>query len=113
MWNWKKKEEKGPRQVNYLWVLAGGYLMYLGGELIYGVIKGESTLEFFGILAAVVFFLVGGWLCLREWRIYRYGANEEQQTDELPEEADGAADELSDESADPAEGEEETEWKNC
>ena len=85
---WKKKEN-GPRQVNYLWVLAGGYLVYLGGELIYGVIKGESTLKFFGILAAVVFILVGGWLCLREWKIYRYGAKEDQQQqDELPEETE-------------------------
>ena len=79
MWKGNEKKEKGPRQVNYLWVLAGGYLVYLGGELIYGVIKGESTLKFFGILAAVVFILVGGWLCLREWKIYRYGTKEEQQ----------------------------------
>ena len=92
MWNWKKKEnENGPRQVNYLWVLAGGYLVYLGAELLYGVFKGESTLGFWGILAAAAFFVVGGWVCLREWRIYRYGAKEDQQPaaeeepDELPE----------------------------
>ena len=76
---WKKKEkEKGPRQVNYLWVLAGAYLIYLGGELIYGVIKGESTLGLLGLLPAVAFIAVGGWVCLREWRIYRYGTKEEQ-----------------------------------
>ena len=111
MWKWKEKKEKGPRQVNYLWVLAGAYLVYLGGELIYGVIKGESTLEFFGILAAVVFILVGGWLCLREWKIYRYGAKEDQQqTEELPEEPEAVADEMPEEQAetDTAENEEET-----
>ena len=76
---WKKKnKENGPRQVNYLWVLAGGYLIYLGVELIYGVIKGESTLGFWGILAAAAFFVVGGAVCLREWKIYRYGTKEEQ-----------------------------------
>ena len=96
MWKWKK-EEKGPRQVNYLWVLAGGYLMYLGGELIYGVIKGESTLGFWGILAAVAFFLVGGAVCLREWKIYRYGTKEEQlaaqESEEEQEEAAADSDE--------------------
>ena len=84
MWKWKKEEnEKDSRQVNYLWVLAGGYLMYLGGELIYGVIKGESTLGFLGILAAAVFFAVGGWVCLREWKAYR---QEKQASEETPEE---------------------------
>ena len=87
MWKWKKQEEKGPRQVNYLWVLAGGYLVYLGGELIYGVIKGESTLDFLGILAAVAFFVVGGWVCLREWKIYRYGSKEEQLAAQAEEQA--------------------------
>ena len=107
MWKWKK-EEKGPRQGNYLWVLAGGYLMYLGGELIYGVIKGESTLGFWGILAAIAFFVVGGWVCLREWKIYRYGTKEEQQaaiestTTEQPDDPD-ELDELAEE-ADKEEG---------
>ena len=101
MWKWKKEEkEKGPRQVNYLWVLAGGYLVYLGIELIYGVIKGESTLGFLGILAAVAFFVVGGWVCLREWKLYRYGSKEEQlaaqaaeQAEEPEEEPDGLGEE--------------------
>ena len=106
MWKGNEKKEKGPRQVNYLWVLAGGYLVYLGGELIYGVIKGESTLEFFGILAAVVFILVGGWLCLREWKIYRYGTKEEQEM--LSEEAEETALPEETDDADTAEDEEET-----
>lgn len=106
MWKGNEKKEKGPRQVNYLWVLAGGYLVYLGGELIYDVIKGESTLEFFGILAAVVFILVGGWLCLREWKIYRYGTKEEQEM--LSEEAEETALPEETEDADTAEDEEET-----
>ena len=106
MWKGNEKKEKGPRQVNYLWVLAGGYLVYLGGELIYDVIKGESTLEFFGILAAVVFILVGGWLCLREWKIYRYGTKEEQEM--LSEEAEETALPEETEDADTAENEEET-----
>lgn len=106
MWKGNEKKEKGPRQVNYLWVLAGGYLVYLGGELIYDVIKGESTLEFFGILAAVVFILVGGWLCLREWKIYRYGTKEEQEM--LSEEAEETALPEETDDADTAEDEEET-----
>ena len=106
MWKGNEKKEKGPRQVNYLWVLAGGYLVYLGGELIYDVIKGESTLEFFGILAAVVFILVGGWLCLREWKIYRYGSKKEQEM--LSEEAEETALPEETEDADTAEDEEET-----
>lgn len=108
MWKWKKEEkEKGPRQVNYLWVLAGGYLMYLGGELIYGVIKGESTLGFWGILAAIAFFVVGGWVCLREWRIYRYGAKEDPPSEELPEESGDRLEELDEMAEDLDEEEEE------
>ena len=75
----KQKKDRGPRQTNYLWVLAGGYLIYLGGDLIYSVIKGTTTVAALSIIAAVVFIGVGGWVCLREWRIYRYGSKEEQE----------------------------------
>ena len=75
----KKKQEKGPRQVNYFWVLAGGYLVYLGGTLIVDLIKGDATHVAVSILAAALFIGVGGAVCLREWRIYRYGSKEEQE----------------------------------
>ena len=74
-----KKKEKSPRTVNYLWVLAGGYLVYLGADLIYEVITGVASHQVISILAAIAFLLVGGAVCLREWRIYRYGTKEEQE----------------------------------
>ena len=76
---WKKDKEKGPRTTNYLWVLAGMYLIYMGADLIYSVIKGTTTIAALSIAAAVLFIGVGGAVCLREWRIYRYGSKEEQE----------------------------------
>lgn len=98
-----KKKDKGPRMVNYAWVLAGIYLMYLAGELIISAVKGTATNFVINILAAVLFLAAGVYLCLREWNIYRYGAPEDRSlntetADELsPEEL--SADELSPEEA--------------
>lgn len=75
----KKNQEKSPRQVNYFWVLAGGYLVYLGGTLIVDLIKGDATHVAVSILAAAAFIGVGGAVCLREWRIYRFGSKEERE----------------------------------
>ena len=75
----KSDRKKEPRSVNYLWVLAGGYLVYLGGNLIYSVIQKEATSMALKIIAGVRFIGVGGAVCMREWRIYRYGSKEERE----------------------------------
>ena len=76
----KKNEKKNePRRTNYVWVLAGIYLLYLGGSLFKSVWKGEATNIAVNIAAGAVFVSVGVVLCLREWRIYRYGSKEEQE----------------------------------
>lgn len=85
----KNNKERVPRQVNYLWVLAGGYLMYLGAKLIYDVIRGSSTIVALNVVAGVIFIGVGAAVCLREWRIYRFGSEEEREALAHREEAAG------------------------
>ena len=72
----KEQKQKQTGQVNYVWILAGGYLMYLGGKLLYGLYRdgvGGAPLPVV-ILAAALFFAVGIWLLRREWKAYQFGA---------------------------------------
>ena len=67
-------QEKRPRgNVNYVWVLAGGYLVYLATQLFGNVISGKSDTPAIGIAGGVVFVVIGCGLLIREWRAYQYG----------------------------------------
>ena len=66
-----KTPEKKSGKVNYVWVLAGGYLAYLGAQLLFGVGKSETPMV--GLIGGLVFVIVGGLLMLREWKAYKYG----------------------------------------
>lgn len=70
-----KPEKKQTGKVNYIWVLAGGYLVYLAYGQIKGVIRGETDLPIVGILSGIVFILVGGGVLLREWKAYKFGVD--------------------------------------
>ena len=60
------EQEKKPRgNVNYVWVLAGGYLVYLAFQLLRGVFKGETDYPVVGILGGAAFAAFGGWLLWR------------------------------------------------
>ena len=69
----KKQKQEQTGQVNFVWALAGGYLIYLGGKLLYSG--------------------VGFWLLRREWKAYQFGAahkddpstwNDDPVEEELP-----------------------------
>ena len=66
-------QEKRPRgRVNYVWVLAGGYLLYTAVQLFKGAAKGETDYPALGIIGGVVFAIVGGFMLWREWKAYRF-----------------------------------------
>lgn len=68
-----KQEKKQTGRVNYIWVLAGGYLVYLAVKIFREVFSGRSASPIVGILGGAVFVAIGVALMLREWRAYRYG----------------------------------------
>ena len=80
-----KKNRNGRRGVNFVWPLAGGYLVYLGGKLLWMCYRGESSMVL-STLAGIVFMVLGGLVVLREWHIYRGGSQEDGE-DALPEAA--------------------------
>ena len=65
-----KKKQTG--RVNYVWILAGGYLLYLATQLLYNVVKGTSDSPPVGIAGGTVFVVIGGFLLWREWKAYRF-----------------------------------------
>ena len=72
-----EKKNNGRREVNYLWLVAGAYLLYLGGDIILKTLRGEDGGGILSTLAAIVFLLAGIWLCLRELQAYRRGRQTE------------------------------------
>ena len=83
-----KSPEKKSGKVNYVRVLAGGYLAYLGAQLLFDVGKSETPMV--GLIGGLVFVIVGGLLMLREWKAYKYGLDHIDDPDtwsneELPE----------------------------
>ena len=84
---------KKTGKVNYVWVVAGGYLLYLAAQLFFGVIRGDSDSPAVGIGGGILFLAVGGWLLWREWSAYQYGAKHKDDpstwSDEEPEAESG------------------------
>lgn len=80
-------------RMNVFRTLAGGYLVYLGGNLLYTLWKEGfgSTSPWIVLPAAVLFVAVGGVLMWREWQAYKYAAAHKDDpatwNDELAEEA--------------------------
>ena len=59
-------QEKRPRgRVNYVWVLAGGYLVYTAVQLFKGAAKGETDYPALGIIGGVLFVAFGGFMLWR------------------------------------------------
>ncbi|MBE6963770.1 MAG: hypothetical protein E7443_04095 [Ruminococcaceae bacterium] len=67
-----KNDKKQTGRVNYIWVLAGGYLIYLAVQIFKTVLAGESDMPAVGVTGGVVFAVLGALLLLREWKAYRY-----------------------------------------
>ena len=47
--------KKQTGKVNYVWVLAGGYLLYLAAQLFFNVIRRTSDSPAIGVTGGVVF----------------------------------------------------------
>ncbi len=88
-----KKNGRSGRGVNFVWPLAGGYLVYLGGKLLWMCYRGESSNMVLSTLAGIAFMVLGGLVILREWHIYRGGNAPTDTEDALPEETETAEDE--------------------
>ena len=71
MSNQSGKNQTG--KVNYIWVLAGGYLVYLAYKIFRALLAGESNEPLLAIGAIVVFLVIGGFVLLREWKAYKFG----------------------------------------
>ena len=67
----------------YLRMLVGAYLVYLGGSLIYDLIKGTASHTAVSVLAALLFIGGGGFVALREWKKSR--STEDETEDETQE----------------------------
>lgn len=82
-------------RMNVFRTLAGGYLLYLGCNLLYTFWKEGGTSVWIVIPASVLFIAVGGVLLWREWKAYKYAAAHKDDpatwNDELAEEAARAA----------------------
>ena len=79
-----QKNYNESRKLNYVWVLAGVYLLYLGGKLGYDLITGAAELQIWKFFIAAIFLAIGAFLCLREWKLYKTGKTGAKQNDELP-----------------------------
>ena len=86
----KKPEKKQTGRVNYIWVLAGGYLIYLAYKLIRGLFAGEAVNPLIAIPCIALFLLVGGWVLLREWKAYKYGMDHIDDPDSWSDEDEDA-----------------------
>lgn len=68
-----KQGRKPTGRVNYIWVLAAMYLLYVAYQLFSRAWKGEAENLPLNIVGGVVFLAAAVLLVLREWRAYQYG----------------------------------------
>ena len=60
-------------RVNYVWVLAGGYLLYTAYKLFARLFSGQADNWLVNVGGGLLFLAAGCFLMLREWRAYQYG----------------------------------------
>lgn len=68
-----KQGRKPTGRVNYIWVMAAMYLLYVSYQLFSRIWKGEAESLPLNIAGGVVFLASAVLLILREWRAYQYG----------------------------------------
>lgn len=78
----KQNKQNNMSTAAYLRMLVGAYLVYLGGSLIYDLIRGSATHTAVTVLAALLFIGGGGFVALREWKNSRRSTEEENETQE-------------------------------
>ena len=84
----EKNTNKMAESMGYIRMLVSGYLVYLGGDLIYDMIRGEATHLVLSIVAAAAFIVVGGAVLVRECRAWRRSQHASDEQEALPEEAE-------------------------
>lgn len=102
------KQNKNHGRVSYVWILAGGYLLYLAFRLLDGARRGETDRPLVGVACGILFIAVGVFLLVREWRRYRSGPGPEDTTEEEPGESAEAAGEPGETDAEEARGSKDT-----
>jgi hypothetical protein len=65
-------EKKQTGKVNYVWLLAGGYLLYLAYNIFKAVFTGDSSYPVLGLLGGSVFVAAAVFLFVREWKAYQF-----------------------------------------
>ncbi len=83
------KQGKQTGKVNYVWVLAGGYLVYLAAQLLLSAATGKSDTPLVGLVSGVAFLVVDVLLLRREWKAYRFGLAHKDDPDTWSEETEG------------------------
>ena len=66
------------KKINLVWVLAGGYLIYLGFRQFLDFYRGETAYPMLSVGSGAVFVIVGLLLLLREWRAYHRREQEQE-----------------------------------
>lgn len=75
----KQSRNNNMSTAAYLRMLVGAYLVYLGGSLIYDLIKGAAAHTLVTVPAALLFIGGGGFVALREWKNHRRSTEEETE----------------------------------
>jgi len=88
-----KNGKKQSGKVNYVWVLAGGYLAYLAAQMLFGLIRGKSETPMVALIGGVAYLVIGGWLLLREWKAYKFGLENIDDPETWTEETEALSDE--------------------
>lgn len=79
----KKGDERG--NVRYLWVLVGGYLLYLAWQQAQVLLRGDydnATYALIFALSGIAFAAVGAFVLFREWASWRRSQKAKDQDDE-------------------------------
>ena len=66
-------EKKQTGKVSVFHTLAGVYLLYLAYKLGKGLVTGEGGSPVVAAIGMVVFAAIGGFLCWRSWKAYKFG----------------------------------------
>jgi hypothetical protein len=98
------KFSREPGRVNYFWIAAGAYLIYLAFRLIDDLRRGTGGRAFISVPASIVFVVVGAFLFWREWKNYQAGKDAGEEDEDL----DPVEDEEDEETADGENAGEET-----